>query len=133
VRALFGGVSGTQQTLLTILVAGAAMWPLLLVGVAAPRAAAYVLTFVSVPKSIPEGAIRAAWIGLAVALPGILGLALATKVPPAALHESFFVRVARGYPTTLGIAIAFWISFIVCRCCGWRRQRGGIPIPTFRW
>src|SRR5262245_54553443 len=95
VRALFGGVSGTQQTLLTILVAGAAMWPLLLVGAAAPRAAPYVLTFVSVPKSIPEGAIRAAWIGLAVALPSILGLALATKVPPAALHESFFVRVAR--------------------------------------
>lgn len=112
VRALFGGVSGTQQTLLTILVACAAMWPLLLIGVAAPRAAAFLITFVPIPKAIPEEAIRAVWIALAVVLPGILGLALAAKSTIQTASEAFIVRVARGYPITIGIAVAFWMSFV---------------------
>jgi len=112
VRALFGGASGTQQTLLTILVASAALWPLLLIGVAAPRAAAFLLAFLPIPKAVPENAIRMVWIALALILPGVLGLALATKVPPGTPPESFLTRVARGYPTTLGIAIAFLISLV---------------------
>src|SRR5262249_23547680 len=112
VRALFGATSGAEQTLLTALIASAALWPLLLIGIAIPRAAAFLLAFVAIPKSVPDSVIRVAWLALAVGLPGILGLAIAIKAPPGTPPERFIVRVARGYPTTLGISLAFLISFV---------------------
>jgi hypothetical protein len=53
VRALFGSTSGREQMVLTGVVPMAASWPLLLIGVAAPRAAAFVLAFVPVRKVLP--------------------------------------------------------------------------------
>jgi hypothetical protein len=112
VRALFGSTSGAEQTLLTGLVAGAAVWPLLLGGIAFPRVAAFALAFVPIPDTTPDWIIRAVWIALALAVPVVLGVVLAAKQPPDAPRESFAMRAARGFPLTLGIAIAFWISFV---------------------
>src|SRR4030095_15323033 len=87
VRALFGRTSGTQQALLTGILALAALWPLLLVGVAAPRAGALILAFVPIPESVPEWTIRAVWIALVVVVPAIVGVALANKRPPGTGHK----------------------------------------------
>ncbi|MGD9765588.1 MAG: phage holin family protein [Candidatus Binatia bacterium] len=132
VRALFGSRSGAENTLLTGVVALAALWPLLILGIAFPRAAAFILAFVPIPKRFPDWTIRAVWIGLAIAVPGIVGVVLAIKAPPGARREPFFMRLARGYPTTVALAVAFWMSFVslpVLRLISAARGLGETHIP----
>jgi Putative Actinobacterial Holin-X, holin superfamily III len=112
VRALFGFTTGAERALLTVLVAGAAIWPLLLVGIAAPRVAAFALAFVPIPESVPDGAIRAGWLALAGLVPVGLGIALAARQPPGSEVDSLPLRMARGFPLTIGIAVAFWMSVV---------------------
>jgi len=112
VVALFGRTSPKQHMVLTVLIAMAAFWPLLLVGVAAPRVAALVLAFVPIPESIPSWSIRLVWIGLALSVPFVIGTVVAAKAPPSSPPESRLKRLARGFPITLGIAGAFLLMFV---------------------
>jgi hypothetical protein len=111
VRALFGFTAGARRVLLTGVVALAALWPLLIVGVAFPRVAALAVAFVPISEDIDEGWLRGAWIALALLVPVGVGIALATQ-SPGAPSEPPWKRLARGYPVTLGVAAAFWISFV---------------------
>jgi hypothetical protein len=132
VRALFGATSGAQEALLTAVVAAAALWPLLLIGIAAPRIAAFAVAFVPISASVPDWVMRAIWIALAIAVPAIVGVALAWKAPPSEERTSSLVRLARGYPTTLAISIAFWLSFVsipVMRLVTLARGRQNAFIP----
>lgn len=112
VLALFGKTSAKQQTFLTILVAAAAFWPVLLFGTIAPKIATLVLAFVPLPESVPTWAVRLVWIALALAVPIAVGLAVAAKAPPGQPRESGVKRLMRGFPITLGIAIAFLMMFV---------------------
>jgi hypothetical protein len=113
VIALFGRSSPRQQTLLIGLVGAAAAWPLLLLGIAAPKIAALVIAFVPYSRHIPALVLRLIWIALAVAVPIAIGLVVASKSPPGSPRESFAMRVARGFPITIGIAGAFVLMFVV--------------------
>lgn len=135
VRAMFGTTTGAEGTLLTITVALAAFWPLLLIGIAAPKLAAFALAFVPLPDRVSDRAVRLVWIGLAIAIPLLLGAALAAKRPGDAPPESAVVRVLRGFPMTLGVAIAFWIllvsvplSHLAALIRGWRDAH--VPLIT---
>jgi Putative Actinobacterial Holin-X, holin superfamily III len=113
VRALFGYTTGARRTILTGLVALAALWPVLLLGIALPRVAAFAIAFVPLPKSVHEGWLRAGWIVLAVVVPTLVGVMLAVQRPQGeAEGEPGWKRVARGYPITVGISAAFWLSFV---------------------
>jgi hypothetical protein len=112
VVALFGRAPPKQHTLLTILVALAAFWPLLLVGVVVPKLAALILAFVPISDTFPTGIVRIVWILLALAVPATIGLVIAAKRPPGSPPESFAMRLLRGVPVTLGIAGAFLLMFI---------------------
>ena len=112
VRALFGQTSSREQTFLSAVVGAAVAWPLLLVGLIAPKIAALLLAFVPVPHWIPAWTIRLVWLGLALVVPLGVGLAVASKAPPHMPHESFLKRTARGFPITIGLAVAFLIMFI---------------------
>src|SRR5512144_404592 len=79
VVALFGRSSPKQQMMLTAVVASAALWPLLLLGVAMPKLAALVLAFVPIPHSVPSWIVRLVWIALALAVPLVVGAAVAAK------------------------------------------------------
>src|SRR5678815_3154019 len=68
VVAIFGYTTGTQKIFLSALLAAAGAWPLLLLGIAAPRFAAYVLAFVPIPAWVPAPVIRAVWIGISLVL-----------------------------------------------------------------
>jgi hypothetical protein len=113
VVALFGRSSPKQQTLLTGLVGAAAVWPLLLVGIAFPKVAALVIAFVPYSRHIPALVLRMIWIALAAGVPIAVGLVVASKAPPGSPRESFAKRVARGFPITVGIAGAFVLMFVV--------------------
>src|SRR5258706_4982449 len=64
VVALFGRVSGRRKLLLWGLMASAAAWPLLLAGVAAPKAAVFLLAFVPLSGSVAPAGMRAALVVL---------------------------------------------------------------------
>src|SRR5262249_27816185 len=121
VVALFGETSGAKKMWLSALVAAAAAWPILLIGVAAPPIAVVVVAVVPLPRWVPEWALRTAWIVLAAAVPLAVGVAMAarrptittlSRTPAPAAHESRWLRMARGFPITIGVAGAFLIVFV---------------------
>jgi hypothetical protein len=112
VLALFGQTSPRQKTVLSVLVALAALWPLLAMGVVVPTVATAVLAFVPPSAQGPTWLMRLIWSVLALAVPIAVGLAIAAKSPPGAPSESFFKKVLRGFPITLGLACAFLIVFV---------------------
>src|SRR5207253_1444469 len=112
VVALFGQAAPGEQTLLSGLVALAALWPLLVLGIAFPKLAALILAFVPLKGHVPDWAVRLVWIALTVAVPMAIGIAVARKAPPATPPESFVKRVLRGFPITIGLALAFLIMFV---------------------
>ena len=130
VVALFGPTKAKEKVWLSALVGAAAAWPLLLLGIAWPRVAAVVLTFVPLPSWVPSSAIRLAWIILAVLVPFALGMAVtmrsrgtavpipgtkrvrhmpATAADHSPLRESKVFRLLRGIPITVAIAASFLI------------------------
>jgi hypothetical protein len=112
VVALFGRTSSKQQTLLSLLVALAAAWPVLLVGIAFPKVTALVVAFVPLSDEAPDWAIRLVWAALAIIVPAVVGLVVASKAPPGTPPEPFLKRVGRGFPITIGIAGAFLLMFV---------------------
>src|SRR4029434_1563659 len=76
VVALFGRVSGTRKTVLSIVMGAAAAWPILLIGVAFPKVAVFALGFVPLSRSVPSGVVRIGWIALVLLVPIAVGIAV---------------------------------------------------------
>jgi uncharacterized membrane protein YqjE len=112
VVALFGRVSPRQKMLLSGLVIAAAAWPVLVLGIAFPKITALVFAFVPLSDRVPSWMVRLVWLGLALAVPVVIGTVIAAKAPPGSPRESFVTRLLRGFPITLGIAGAFLLMFI---------------------
>jgi len=112
VLALFGQTSARQKTLLSGLVALAAAWPLLAMGVVVPRIATMILAFVPPSAQGPAWMMRIIWSVVALAVPIAVGLAVAAKAPPGSPREPFFKKMLRGFPITLGLACAFLVVFV---------------------
>ena len=62
VVALFGQRSAREQTVLSVVVAAAAAWPLLALGIVFPKLALFVIAFVPLAKSVPGIWLRLVWI-----------------------------------------------------------------------
>lgn len=112
VRALFGRTSATERTFLSGLVAAAAVWPLLLVGLIAPKLAALLLAFVPIPKWVPSWTVRLAWLALILLVPAAIGIAMAAKAPAQSPRRGVLRRLLSGFPITVGLALAFLIMFV---------------------
>ncbi len=112
VIALFGRTSPKQQTLLQLLVATAALWPVLLLGIAFPRVTTTLVAAIPLSSHVPNEGIRVMWIALAAIVPLIVGTVVAKKAPPDAPKESWGKRLARGFPITLGLSCAFFLMFV---------------------
>ena len=112
VRALFGQTTAREQTFLSVVVAAAVAWPVLLVGIAAPKIAALLLAFVPIPHAVPSWTVRIVWMTLALVIPFAVGIAVATKAPPSDRRESRVLSVLRGFPITVGLAAAFVVMFV---------------------
>jgi len=113
VVALFGRVTGRRRMLLSGLVASAAAWPLLLIGVVAPKAAAFFLAFVPLPHGLPAWLVRLAWIALALLVPIAVGIGLRPPVKEKdAARPTFWRSIARGFSVTAGLAAAFLVLLV---------------------
>lgn len=112
VIALFGRTSPKQQTMLQLLVAAAALWPVLLLGIAFPRVTTTIVAAIPLSSHVPNEGIRVMWIVLAAIVPFIVGVVVAKKAPPDAPKESWGKKLARGLPITLGLSAAFFLMFV---------------------
>jgi hypothetical protein len=135
VRALFGQPSPKEQPFLTGVVAAAAAWPVLLLGIAFPKLAATLLAFVPFHNRVSPFLIRMIWLGLALFVPVLVGLVVASKAPVGSVRESFWMRVARGWPITIGLAAAFLVMFVTVPALKIasmvrRRQQEQVPLVT---
>ena len=90
---------------------GAAAWPILLVGVVAPKTALFVFTFVPLSSSVPPGLVRQIWLGLAVLVPVAVGVTVAAQ-SPSGRRERIRESIVRGFPITVGLAAAFLILLV---------------------
>ena len=141
VVALFGQTSPREKTLLSALVGAAAAWPVLLLGIAMPKLAVFVLGFIPIPAWIPSWTVRLFWIVLALTIPLAVGLTMAMRRPRAgvlsgavrpAAQESTLRRLLRGFPATIGIATAFLIVFVTVpalRVMSFLRRRVDLQVP----
>ena len=140
VVALFGQTSASEKTMLSALVAAAAAWPVLLLGIAMPKVTTFVLGFIPLPDWIPTWTVRAVWIGLAVAVPFAVGLTMAlrqqtgTALSPTRPvdRSSRLKQMLRGVPTTIGIAAAFLVVFVTVpalRVISFVRRRIDVQVP----
>ena len=132
VRALFGQTTAREQTFLSVVVAAAVAWPVLLVGIAAPKIAALLLAFVLIPKAVPSWTVRIVWMALALLIPFAVGIAVAKKAPPSNRKEPRLLTVLRGFPITVGLAAAFVVMFVsvpVMRLVAILRRRKSADIP----
>jgi hypothetical protein len=136
VRALFGQTTAREQTFLSVVVAAAVAWPILLIGIAAPKIAALLLAFVPIPHAVPTWAVRVVWVVLALIIPFAVGLSVAAKAPHSdskdAPKESRVRTVLRGFPITVGLAAAFLVMFVsvpVMRLAAIVRRRKSADVP----
>jgi hypothetical protein len=133
VVALFGQTTDKQKTFLSALVGAAVLWPLLVIGIVLPRAAAFLIAFVPAHAAIPDIVMRVIWLALALLIPVTMGLVVAAKAPPGTPAEPFAMRVLRGFPITVALAASFLITFAtvpVLRVISIVRGREDVSIPA---
>lgn len=132
VVAIFGYARGTEKIFLSALLAAAGAWPLLLLGIAAPKVATFLVAFVPIPSWVPSSAVRWFWIGLALAVPLGVGAAMTARQPPDRPRRAWPVRLLRGFPITAGLSAALLITLVtvpVLRLVSAARRRKDVQVP----
>jgi hypothetical protein len=133
VDALFGQTARREQFLLSILIGAAVAWPVLLIGILAPKVAVQAVALVPLPPSVSASTVRFAWIALALLIPLGVGLAVAVRTPAGTGgRRKWLMAVLRGFPITVGLAAAFAIIFITVpamRISAFFRRRKSADIP----
>lgn len=112
IMAMFGKLSSKKQTLITIALVLSLFWPVFVLGVFVPKAAAFFIAFIPMHDEIPPNVLRAVWLGLAFFAPVIVGLLTRVASPPLK-SKGFLASMLNGYPLTLGYAISFLITLFV--------------------
>lgn len=104
---LFGKVEGRKQTIMLLIALGSLAWVVTLVGILLPDVGTFLLAFVPRPDFIPEWVVRAVMIGLALAIPLLVGVAAVYVTEPGSRPKGagLVKSVLRGYPFTLILAV----------------------------
>jgi hypothetical protein len=104
---LFGKVSGSKQTVMLLIALGSLVWVVTVLGILIPDIGTFMLAFVPVPDFIDETWVRLAMLGLAIAIPLVIGAAaiFLTEAERRPKGRGLVVGVLRGYPFTLVLAL----------------------------
>ena len=132
VGALFGQTTRREGIFLSLIVVAALAWPILLIGIAAPRVAVQMIAIVPLPDGVPSWAVRLGWIGLALLIPLGVGAAVSVQTPRAMRPGWPILHVLRGFPITIGLASAFAIIFVsvpIMRIAALVRRQKSADIP----
>jgi len=112
---LFGKVSGSRQTVLSLIALGSLVWVIVVIGVLVPSVATFLLVAFPLPAFIDQTWIRIAMLVAAAVIPILVGIASIwitepTKRPAGA---GLVAGVLRGYPFTLLLAITIGFLAVV--------------------
>jgi hypothetical protein len=112
---LFGKVSGSKQTVLSLIALGSLAWVIVLIGVLLPSVATFLLAFFPLPPFIDQTWIRIAMLVAALAIPILVGIASIWVAEPAKRPKGagLITGVLRGYPFTLLLAITIGFLAVV--------------------
>jgi hypothetical protein len=110
ITALFGKLPQTKQTAISVALLLSVVWPIFLVGLVFPAAAAWVIAFLPLQKWMSATALRVLWCALAVITPAIVGLITHWVAP--AKRGGKLNAILQGYPLALGYAVAFVITVV---------------------
>ncbi len=110
ITSLFGQLPSKKQTAVSIALLLSVVWPVFIVGLIVPSAAAWLVAFVPLEKWIGARALRVIWIALAVVTPTIVG-ALTRWVAPTK-RGGWLAAVVHGYPLAIGFSCAFVITVV---------------------
>jgi len=133
VDALFGQTTAREQILFPVLIAAAVAWPLLLIGILAPKVAVQMVAMVPLPASVSAWGVRLVWIGLALLIPLAVGLAVVRRREDLVGHRArWLASIWRGFPITVGLSAAFAVIFVsvpAMRLAALLRRRKTADIP----
>jgi hypothetical protein len=132
VAALFGENMRRQGTLFTIIMGAAVAWPVLLIGILAPKLAVQMIAIVPLPDWVPMWIVRLVWVGLATLIPVGVGIAVAAHSPRGTPLRTRCLSILRGFPLTIGLAAAFAVLFVsvpLTRLIAFVRRRQSREIP----
>jgi hypothetical protein len=133
VSALFGRTTAREQFLFSILIGAAVAWPLLLIGILAPKVAVQMVALVPLPPSVSAWTVRLVWIALTVLIPLGVGFAVARRGPDVPGHRARrLASIWRGFPITVALAGAFAVIFVsvpAMRIAELLRRRKSADIP----
>ncbi|HEX7786056.1 MAG TPA: phage holin family protein, partial [Methylomirabilota bacterium] len=104
----------------------------LLLGIAFPKIATFILAFVPLPSSVPSWVVRVVWIALAVLVPLSVGVAMAARQPPDRPRRGWPARLLKGFPITIGLSAALLITMVtvpVLRLVSAVRGRKDVQVP----
>jgi hypothetical protein len=104
---LFGRVPRSRQMFVVAIMAGSAVWLVLVIGIALPAIGAFLLAAAPIPAWIDSGWVSLAMLIGALVLPALIGL-LAWMVPEPSLRPKGLAavrQIARGYPLALVLSL----------------------------
>jgi hypothetical protein len=104
---LFGKVPEDRQIHLSIIGFGSVIWLIVVLGIAFPGLATFLLAFVPLPESVDANWVRIATLVAAIVIPVVVGVVSLLMLDPADRPEGAerIVLVLKGYPYTLGLAL----------------------------
>jgi hypothetical protein len=111
VLALFGRTSPKEQTVLSGVVAAAAVWPILLIGIPFPKVTLFVVSFVPLFGKMGNLWLRIVWIALALIVPIVVGAVIAARSPT--IPEPRWKKLLRGFQVTFALAVAFVLMLFI--------------------
>ena len=110
--ALFGRVPKDKQLLLSAMAGASLLWPIVLVSIAFPSFATFLLAFVKLPDWA-EGYVRPVMVVLAVVLPLVVGGLSARIRTPSPKGAALLPALLRGYPYATGLFLVLvWMLFL---------------------
>jgi hypothetical protein len=112
VVAIFGHTSPGERLFLSGLLAAAGAWPVLLLGIVAPKVAVFVLSFVPLSSSVPSWIVRLVWLGLAVVVPLAVGIVMAARRPETTPRRHWLRDVMSGFAITVGLSAALLLTLL---------------------
>jgi hypothetical protein len=107
--ALFGKLPRGTQTLITVALILAIAWPIFVLGLVVPKAAAWMLAFIPVQGLATSTILRVIWGALAFLAPAIVGVLVHSAMPA---KSTLLRALVGGYPLSLGLFLAFVVTVI---------------------
>lgn len=112
---LFGKVSQKRQIYLSLICIMSLIWMVFAVGIAFPRAAAFLLAFAKIPDSVNPNWIRLAMLACTLFFPAGVGAVSFYMLDPGARPKTWKARLKmtlKGYPYTLGLSITLLLMVL---------------------